>query len=61
MAAQPITSLTVEDFDIFVESVLTAIDDFCTDYPTVTIQDILYALENVKEIVRETGDINKDD
>ena len=60
MSTQPITTLTVNDFDVFVESVLSTIDEFCDNYPDVTIQDILYALENVKEIVRETGEIDKD-
>lgn len=59
MSNQPITTLTANDFDIFVESVLSTIDEFCNNYPEVTIQDILYALENVKEIVRETSEIDK--
>jgi hypothetical protein len=60
MGEQPLTTLSVNDFDQFVESVLSTIDEFCNSYPDVTIQDILYALENVKEIVRETGEIDRD-
>ena len=60
MADKPVTSLSINEFDLLTESILVTIDEFCENYQDATVQDILYVLENVKEIVRETGEIDSD-
>ncbi len=54
MASEPATSLTISQFEDLTERILATVDDFCEDYPKVTIHDVLYTLENVKDIIKES-------
>ena len=53
MANEPATSLNLDQFEVLTENILTAIDEFCETHPEVTVHDLLYTLENVKEIIRD--------
>jgi len=55
MASEPVSNLSVDQFNELTERVLVAIDDFCDEYSKVTVHDVLYILENVKDIVRENS------
>ncbi len=55
LASEPATNLSVDQFDELTERILVAIDDFCEEHPKVTVHDVLYILENVKDIVRENS------
>jgi spore coat polysaccharide biosynthesis protein SpsF (cytidylyltransferase family) len=55
MASEPVSSLTVDQFDELTERILAAVDDFCEENSKVTVHDVLYILENVKDIVRENS------
>jgi hypothetical protein len=54
MASEPATSLSVDQFDALTDRILETIDLFCEEHPATTVHDILYTIENVKEIIRET-------
>ncbi len=53
LALEPASSLTLNDFEELTERILTAIDDFCEDHPDITVHDVLYTIENVKDIIKE--------
>ncbi len=53
MASEPVSNLTIDQFENLTEGILSVIDDFLEEYPKVTLHDILYILENVKDIIRE--------
>ncbi len=53
MASEPASNLTIDQFEGLTEGILTVIDDFLEENPKVTLHDILYVLENVKDIIRE--------
>jgi spore coat polysaccharide biosynthesis protein SpsF (cytidylyltransferase family) len=55
MASEPVSNLTVDQFDELTECILAAVDDFCEENSKVTVHDVLYILENVKDIVRENS------
>jgi hypothetical protein len=55
MASEPVSNLTVDQFDELTERILVAVDDFCEENSKVTVHDVLYILENVKDIVRENS------
>jgi len=55
LASEPATNLSVDQFDELTERILVAIDDFCEEHSKVTVHDVLYILENVKDIVRENS------
>ncbi|MFH1148717.1 MAG: hypothetical protein V1736_13565 [Pseudomonadota bacterium] len=56
LACEPAKVLTVDEYEDFAERVLEAIDEFCTDHPHLTLHDIFYTLENVKEIIKDNCD-----
>lgn len=56
LACEPAKVLTVDEYEEFAERVLEAIDEFCTDHPHLTLHDIFYTLENVKEIIKDNCD-----
>ena len=60
MASEPVSNLSVDQFNELTERILVAIDDFCEEYSKVTVHDVLYILENVKDIIRENS-TEKDD
>lgn len=60
MSNEPATSLTVDQFEDMTERILAAVDDFCEEHPQVTIQDVLYTLENVKDIIRDNSMVEED-
>ncbi len=53
MASGPASGLTIDQFEELSESILHAIDDFCENHPRVTVHDVLYTLENVKDIIKD--------
>ena len=53
LASEPASGLTVDQFEDLTERILGTIDEFCEENPRVTVHDVLYTLENVKEIIRE--------
>jgi len=55
LASEPVSNLTVDQFDELTERILVVIDDFCEENSKVTVHDMLYILENVKDIVRENS------
>ncbi|HHI97259.1 MAG TPA: hypothetical protein ENJ96_05340 [Thermodesulfatator atlanticus] len=55
LANEPIQGLTMDEFQELTEQLLEVIELFCEDHPHVTVQDLLYALESLKEIIRESA------
>jgi hypothetical protein len=55
LASEPATNLSVDQFDELTERILVAVDDFCEEHSKVTVHDVLYILENVKDIIRENS------
>jgi hypothetical protein len=60
LSTEPATSLTVDQFEDLTERILSAVDDFCEEFPQVTIHDVLYTLENVKDIIRDNTNAEED-
>ena len=54
MASEPATTLTVDEFEELTDKILETIDLFCEEHPSVTVHDVLYTMENVKDIIRDT-------
>ncbi len=61
LSSEPATTLTVDQFEEFTERILSCVDEFCEEHPQVTIHDVLYTLENVKDIVRDNVSVDDDD
>ncbi len=55
LAKEPVQGLTLDEFQKLTEDILEVIEQFCAEHPTVTVQDLLYTLESLKEIIRETA------
>lgn len=55
MANEPASSLSLEQFDELTDIILAAIDEFCETHPRITVHDLLYSLENVKEVIRDNA------
>ena len=55
LASEPATSLSVDQFEELTERILSSIDEFCEEHPQVTVQDVLYTLENVKDVIRDNS------
>jgi len=55
LASEPAINLSADQFDELTERILVAVDDFCEEHSKVTVQDVLYILENVKDIIRENS------
>ncbi len=53
LSSEPATTLTIEEFEELTERILECIDAFCEHHPQVTIHDVLYTLENVRDIIRD--------
>ncbi len=53
LAAEPAKVLTVDEYEDFAERILEVIDEFCDEHPHLTIHDIFYTLENVKDIIKD--------
>ena len=53
MASGPASGLTIDQFEELSENILHTIDDFCESHPQVTVHDVLYTLENVKDIIKD--------
>jgi hypothetical protein len=56
IAAEPASTLTLEEFETLTDRILESIDHFCEEHPSATVHDVLYTLENVKEIIKDTVD-----
>jgi len=61
LASEPASTLTIDDFEELTERILTAIDVFCEERPSVTVHDVLYTLENVKDIIKDSNAWEVDD
>ncbi|HID97805.1 MAG TPA: hypothetical protein EYP57_06420 [Thermodesulfobacteriaceae bacterium] len=61
MASEPATSLTIAEFEDLTQGILGAIDNFCEIHPKITVHDVLYTLENVKEIIRENSTVEDEE
>ncbi|OCC14603.1 hypothetical protein DBT_1917 [Dissulfuribacter thermophilus] len=62
LASEPASTLTIDEFEDLTERILTTIDAFCEEHPSVTVHDVLYTLENVKDIIKDnstTGEIDE--
>ena len=55
MALEPVSDLTVDQFDELTERILDVVDGFCEENSKITVHDVLYILENVKDAVRENA------
>ncbi len=55
LASEPASSLTIDEFEELTERILNAIDDFCEEHPSITVHDVLYTLENVKDIIKDNS------
>ncbi len=60
LANEPIQGLTLEEFQDLTEQLLEVVEVFCEEHPHVTVQDLLYALESLKEIIRDSALEQKD-
>ncbi len=60
LANEPVQGLTMEEFQDLTEQLLEVVEVFCEEHPHVTVQDLLYALESLKEIIRESAIEQKD-
>ncbi len=60
LANEPVQGLTIEEFQKLTEELLRVIERFCAEHQKVTVQDLLYTLESLKEIIRETALENLD-
>ncbi len=60
LANEPVQGLTMEEFQELTERLLETIEYFCNTHPHITVQDLLYTLESLKEIVRESALENTD-
>ncbi len=60
LSSEPASSLTIDQFEDLTEKILATVDDFCEEYPNVTIHDVLYTLENVKDIIRDNTPADED-
>ncbi len=60
LAREPVQGITLDEFQKLTEELLQVIERFCTEHPTITVQDLLYTLESLKEIIRETALENLD-
>ena len=60
LANEPIQGLTMEEFQELTERLLSTIEEFCNAHPQVTVQDLLYTLESLKEIIRDSAVENSD-
>ncbi len=56
ITSEPATTLTVDEFEILTDKILETVDAFCEEHPATTVHDILYTIENVKEIIKDTVD-----
>ncbi len=54
IASEPATTLTLEEFELLTDRILESIDLFCEEHPSATVHDVLYTLENVREIIKDT-------
>ncbi len=54
ISSEPASSLTIEEFEFLTDKILETIDIFCEEYPHATVHDILYTLENVKDIIKDS-------
>lgn len=61
MASEPATSLTVDHFEELTERILNTVDDFIEEQPKVTVHDVLFTLENVKDIIKDNSAVEEDD
>lgn len=59
LASEPAKVLTVDEYEDFAGRILEVIDEFCDEYPHLTIHDIFYTLENVKEIIKDNCENNE--
>jgi hypothetical protein len=55
LASEPAINLSADQFDELTERILVAVDIFCEEHSKVTVHDVLYILENVKDIIRENS------
>lgn len=55
LASEPAINLSADQFDELTERILVAVDIFCEENSNVTVHDVLYILENVKDIIRENS------
>ena len=60
LANEPVQGFTMEEFQQLTERLLETIEDFCNEHPHITVQDLLYTLESLKEIIRESALENSD-
>jgi len=54
LASEPASKLTIDEFEDLTERLLATVDEFCEEHTEATVHDVLYTLENVKDIIRET-------
>lgn len=53
MTSERAKILTVDEYEDFAERILEVVDEFCDEHPHLTIHDIFYTLENVKDIIKD--------
>ena len=54
IADETASTLTIEEFEGLTDRILETIDSFCEEHPSATVHDILYTIENVKDIIKDT-------
>ncbi len=55
LAEEKASSLSIEEFESLTDRILQTIDFFCEEHPSATVHDILYTIENVKDIIKDTA------
>lgn len=60
LAAESATSLIIDQFEELTERILATAEGFCEEHPQLTIHDVLHALENVQDIIRENTSWNEE-
>ncbi len=56
IASETASTLTIEEFENLTDRILETIDAFCEEHTSATVHDILYTIENVKDIIKDTVD-----
>ncbi|MEF3167761.1 MAG: hypothetical protein K6360_00265 [Deltaproteobacteria bacterium] len=55
LSREPPSRLSEEEFDELIDRILATIDTFCEEHSQTSINDLLWALEDVKDIIKENA------
>lgn len=55
LSREPPSRLSVEEFDELTDRILDTIDTFCGEHPQTSVNDLIWVLEDVKDIIKENA------